>query len=247
MKQLLTVALLFATTCAFSQGKTLYQVYFVKPKPDQYSAWEAAWKTHVTKFHTSQDKINVYEVITGANAGTYHIVHGPTSYADMDEDRTDRLAHEADFEKTMSGKEQMSMGPLIMTFRDSLSFNSNIQADKFVTTVTHVKAGKMSDYLQEMRRSTNAQIQRKAPFGVAAYVQNFAGSDPVVVTMRTLKDGFKELEADYFNRPQNEMRDAYVKEYGQAMWDRRTTTFLTDHTNVVETYLLKHRKDLSSK
>ncbi len=112
MKRLLTVAILFATTCAFSQGKNLYQVYFVKPKNGQYSAWETAWKTHAAKFHTTQDKINVYEVMTGPNAGTYHIIHGPMSYADMDKDRTDRVAHDIDLEKTTAAKEEMTMGLL---------------------------------------------------------------------------------------------------------------------------------------
>jgi hypothetical protein len=134
-----------------------------------------------------------------------------------------------------------------MSFRDSLSFNTQIQADKFVGTVTHVKSGKMSDYLQEVRRGTDANIKRNAPFGVSTFVQNFAGSDPVVVTIRSLKDGWKELETNYFNRPQNEMQNVYVKEYGQAMWDKRTNTFLTDNTNSAEVFLLKLRKDLSSK
>ncbi len=134
-----------------------------------------------------------------------------------------------------------------MSFRDTLSYNMNVQADKFLATVTHVKPGKMSDYLQEVKRAVNTNMKRNVPWGASTYVQNFTGSDPVVVNIRTLKDGWKELETNYFNRPQNEMRDVYVKEYGQAMWDKRTSTFLTDNTNSSETYLLKHRKDLSSK
>lgn len=247
MKRLFTVALLFATTICFSQGKTLYQVYFVKPKNGQAGAWESVWKTHVGKFHSTQDKVNVYEVVSGPNAGTYHIVHGPSSYADMDKDRTDRAAHDMDLEKTVSGKEEMGMGPLIMGFRDSLSFNPSIQAEKFVATITHVKPNKLSDYLQEVKRGTVANVKRNAPFGVATYVQHFAGSDPVVVTIRTLKDGWKELETNYFNRPVNEMRDTYVKEFGQELWDRRTSTFLLDHTNSAEVFMMRHRKDLSSK
>ncbi len=247
MKKLLTVALLLATMYAFSQSKNLSKVYFVKPKMGQASAWEVAWKAHVAKFYNTEDKVNVYEVLSGPNAGTYHEIHGPMSYADMDKERTNQAAHYLDWEKTVVPKLEFQNGPMIMGYRDTLSFNTNIQADKFLVTVYHVKQGKMSDFLEETKRAATANMKRNAPFGLSTYIQNFAGSDPVVVNIRSLKDGFKELETNYFNRPQNEMRDTYVKEFSQAMWDKRTNTFLQDNTNSTETFLIKHRKDLSSK
>ncbi|MFN2458598.1 MAG: hypothetical protein ABR502_10380, partial [Chitinophagaceae bacterium] len=142
MKKLLTVALLLATTYAFSQGKTLSQVYFVKPKMGQGLAWEAAWKAHVAKFHNTEDKVNVYEVLTGPNAGSYHEIHGPMSYADMDKERSNQAAHNLDWERTVAPKLEFEHGPMVMSFRDTLSFNTNIQADKFLVNVYHIKPGK---------------------------------------------------------------------------------------------------------
>src|SRR5437868_10204275 len=40
-----------AAFCASGQGKTLYTVNFVKPKPGMKSTFETNWKLHLAKFH----------------------------------------------------------------------------------------------------------------------------------------------------------------------------------------------------
>ncbi len=99
MKKLLTVALLLATMYAFSQSKNLSKVYFVKPKMGQASAWEVAWKAHVAKFHNTEDKVNVYEVQSGPNAGKYQRIHGPMAFADIAKVRTNQVAPYSDWDK----------------------------------------------------------------------------------------------------------------------------------------------------
>ena len=68
----------------------------------------------------------------------------------------------------------------------------------------------------------------------------------MLVTIRNLKDGFKELEANYFNLPQNGFRDEYVKQYGQDAWDKRQK-LLVDDVVSREQHFEKLRRDLSSK
>ena len=57
---------------ANGQGKTLYEVNFVKPKPGMRSTFEANWKAHLAKFHKTDDKRTVYEVVSGPHSGEYH-------------------------------------------------------------------------------------------------------------------------------------------------------------------------------
>ena len=59
------------------QGKTLYTVNIVKPKDGQKYAFEAAWKTHVAKFHNTTDKRNVYEIMSGPWMG-YSLPYHPS-------------------------------------------------------------------------------------------------------------------------------------------------------------------------
>ena len=246
MKKLLLFALVFATTLAFSQGKTLFEISMVKPKTGQFSTFESSWKAHLAKFHNGDDKRTVYEILSGPYTGYYYLVEGPMSYADMDKERPNNAMHDQDYEKTVAHHLQDEGVTNIFSLRDSLSYNTDIQADKFVVTVTQIKDGKMSEYLQEARRATMLSTKIKAPFGQTTFVQSFAGSNPVVVRVRTLKDGFKELETNYNNRPPTIFRDSYLKEHSQEQWDKRVK-LLEESEKSREVHLMKLRKDLSSK
>jgi len=61
--------------------KDLSTVNTVTPKKGQKMAFEAAYKAHVAKFHKGDQKIAVYEIITGPHAGSYHLVNSERSDA----------------------------------------------------------------------------------------------------------------------------------------------------------------------
>ncbi|HVT62885.1 MAG TPA: hypothetical protein VHD33_05290 [Legionellaceae bacterium] len=60
-----------------------------------------------------------------------------------------------------------------------------------------------------------------------------------------LKDGFKEIDLDYYKGLNDQFQAAYIEMYGQAQWSKRMTA-LADLTDVTEQELLKYRPDLSS-
>ena len=101
MKKLLCLLLCAATITAFGQGNTLYKINVVKPKAGMKSAFEDSWKMHLNKFHTGTDKRMVYEVISGSESGSYVLVEGPESYADMDKTLATAKEHTLDLEKTL--------------------------------------------------------------------------------------------------------------------------------------------------
>ncbi len=243
---------------ASGQGKTLYTVNFVKPKPGMKSAFEASWKKHLATYHKTEDKRMVYEVMSGPHQGEFHIVEGPIAYADMDAEKPNAKEHGLDLEKNffpMLENERMNA-----TYRwdDTASFNGKVTAEKFQVTVTHVKWNMITETIRESRRGSliNAKLSQanNVPlrFSVNVYTQIMSGSNPVRVSIRNLKDGFKELEADYYgpnpmaNQP-NAFRDAYIKDYGYDAWDARQKV-LDNNANVEsrEIFLMKLRKDLSS-
>ena len=242
-----------ATLFASAQGKTLYSVSTVKPKAGMKSAFEASWKTHLAKFHTKDDTRNVYEITSGAHSGSYMIVEGPISYADMDIEKTTDKAHSMDLEANFAPKLESSMEA---TYRwdDTASYNGKVAAEKFSVQVTHIKYGMQNQTLREAKRGSlvNAKLNPNDRFSYNSYVQILSGSDPVIVNVRNLKDGFKEMENNYYGpnpmagQP-DAFKNAYIKDYGQADWDARQK-LLVDNANVAsrEAYMMVLRKDLSS-
>lgn len=181
----------------------------------------------------------------------YHIVEGPIAYADMDKVKANAKEHGLDLEKNIIKLEDNSMNA---TYRwdDTASFNGKVKADKFLVTVTHVKYAQIQETTRESRRGSliQAKLNPNSQFSYNLYTQILAGSDPVRVQIRNLKDGFKELETDYYgpnpNLP-NAFKDAYIKDYGQEAWDARSK-LLDNNANVVsrDMFIMKFRKDLSS-
>jgi hypothetical protein len=89
MKQALLLLLAVTTLAAHSQKTSLTTVNTVKPKAGQKMAFEAAYKTHVAKFHKDSEKLNVYEILSGDYIGYYHLANAASSFADLDKERPD--------------------------------------------------------------------------------------------------------------------------------------------------------------
>jgi len=246
MRQLLFVLCTVASISVLAQGNTLFSVEMVKPKTGQASAFETAWKMHLTKFHNGDSKRAVYEILSGPNTGCYLLVDGPSSFADMDKERADMAAHDKDYETNCASKVEMDGGNMVYRWVDTLSYKGDVQADKYIVTITHVKNGKMPDYMTEMRKVNQLAAIMNPRVSFNRYVQMWSGSDPVMVTVSNLKDGFKELEQGYNGLKPDDFKNAFIKEYGQAGWDNYQKV-TGDDIQSREVYIMKLRKDLSSK
>lgn len=237
---------------AFSQKKDLVTVNTVKPKLGQKMAFEAAYKLHVAKFHKADEKIGVYEILSGDYAGYYHLVNGERSYASMDGERPDAAAHSADLDKNFFPYLEDTRNGTYR-FMDSLSLRADVVAEKFVVNVSHLKQDlNINDYRRELSRNVKIYLNMKQVFfanlSFAFYEQLWDGSDQTTVSIRNLKDGFKSLEPNYFgtNPPGTpNFRDDYVKEYGHTAWDDRVK-LMEGAVVKSEQYIMRQRKDLSS-
>ena len=115
-------------------------------------AFEAAYKIHVAKFHKAEEKLKVYEILSGPSQGYYHLVNSGGSFADMDKDRADALAHNLDLDKNFFPMLAETMNGTYR-FVDSLSLRPDTTADKFVVTVRHLKQSlNIDDYRRELAR-----------------------------------------------------------------------------------------------
>ena len=252
MKQILLLLFMVTTMTAYSQKTDLATVNTVKPKKGQKMAFETAYKVHTAKFHKAEEKINVYEILSGEYNGYYHLVNSGRSYADFDKDRADANAHSMDLDKTFFPLLDETING---TYRliDSLCLRPDVVAEKFVVTIRHLKENlDMGDYRRELARAVKINAAAKGAFieslSVSFFEKLWDGSDQVTVSIRNLKDGFKSLEQGYYaaNPPgMPSFRDDYVKAYGHTAWDDRVK-LLEGAVVKTEMYIMRLRKDLSS-
>lgn len=245
MRKIFLLLLLAVTVSSFGQGKTIYSVSWVKPKIGMTSAFETAWKAHVAKFHNGDDKRTVMEITSGDRSGYYQFIEGPMSYADMDVEKTNQTAHDLDYEKNVAVTLAEESGTYYYQYLDSLSFNTDVMGDKSIVTLTWIKTGKMGDYRDEVKKGVDMSKKINSPFNNRRYQMMAAGSSPQMASVYVLKDGFKQLEQDYFKDAPN-FRDNYVKMYGIDAWEARVK-LLDEIVLKTEVYMRKRRADLSSK
>lgn len=236
----------------FAQKTDLSTVNTVKPKKGQKMAFEAAYKVHTAKFHKGDEKISVYEILSGDYTGYYHLVNSGRSFAGFDNERSDAAFHNMDLDKTFFPfLDDTKNG----TFRfiDSLSLRPELTAEAFVTTVNHLKDGlNFNDYRRELGRNISVLKMLKSDFfnnlSLSFFDQLWDGSDQVTVSIRNLKDGFKSLEQGYYATPPAgtaSFRDEYVKQYGHTAWDDRIK-LLEGSVVKTEQYIMRLRKDMGS-
>lgn len=103
----------------------------------------------------------------------------------------------------------------------------------------------MGEYRDELNKGLAVARKMNTPFNSSRYQLMGAGSSPVMVSVYNLKDGFKQLEQNYFKDAPN-FRDNYIAAYGFDAWTKRTA-LLDEIIIKTENSLRKRRADLSSK
>jgi hypothetical protein len=254
MKKLIVGLLVLLTFALHAQPKPdLVTVNSVKPKDGSKMAFETAYKAHISKFHASTDKTNVFEVMSGKYAGYYNLIGPAGSFADLDKPRPDETVHNLDLDKNFFPLLAETMNGVYQSI-DSLAIHPSVPAEAFVVTIRHMKSDlNMQDYRRELARASKIRSKQKSAFWESFssnyYEQLWDGSDQVTVLVRNLKDGFKSLASGYYppDAPGGpSFRDEYVKLYGHNAWDERVKV-LDGAVASNEQYIMRLRKDMSSK
>ncbi|MBK6936725.1 MAG: hypothetical protein IPH18_07435 [Chitinophagaceae bacterium] len=88
---------------------------------------------------------------------------------------------------------------------DSLSFRPDMEAEKFVVNVRHIKLSMQEAYRVEGKRSVTILGKLKGKFwerlSFSVYEMMWDGSDQVVVNIRNLADGFASLKPTFTIMP----------------------------------------------
>lgn len=164
----------------------------------------------------------------------------------MDKVNPTAKEHSFDLEKTFTPKLEVTGMNSIYRHADTLSYNGNVKADKYLVSVTVLKNGTAGDYMTELRRNVLVTTKMNSPVSVNVFVKQFSGSSPTIVNSWGLINGFKELDSDFSPNMGTQFKDTYIKDYGQEAWDKRVK-LLVDAVVSREQFFEKYRPDLRSK
>ena len=239
MKKSLFLVLLLPLL-GITQTKTLITSNRLFAKNNKVSDFEKALTAHAQKYHKGEMAWRVWSIESGPDAGGYMVTEGPSTWSTLDGRGDISAEHTADWEKNVL---PLTTGLGQSGYYDFQADLSTVQltdyADKIVINHMTAKPGKINDMkalLQKLKK-----VWQDSNESVAVYATVFSG-EPGYIYVTRLKNGLKELAADY-RKP---LADRYNAANGAGSFDG----WLKDYADIVQSRwseLLMYKPLLSSK
>lgn len=223
-----------------SQVKNVISTNRVFPKVDKQLEFEKAMATHAQKYHTGDNKWRVFSIQSGPDAGGYHVVEGPKTWASEDARGDINVEHNNDWHKsvTIHLTDRGSHGYSV--YIDSLStIAMGDYSDKVQVTHIYPKMGcsyRVATMIKQLKAAWAADGST-----VAVYESNGSGHSQFAIARR-YKQGLKEKEVGF----RKSFADTFEKIHGQGSWGIFNDN-VKEYYNDVWSELLFLRTDLSSK
>ncbi|HKH61216.1 MAG TPA: hypothetical protein VKA49_10325 [Flavitalea sp.] len=239
MKKLQFLLLLLPLASA-SQTKNVVSAFRVFPKIDKSAEFEKAFTAHAQKYHTGDWTWRVFEIQSGPDAGGFQVNEGPLTWEQFDKRGDLGAAHTADWAKNVMPYTADRGTSTYGEFSEELStVKLTDYADKIIINHVYPKPG-MILKVEEMTKKMKV-VWTEGKESVAVYRASYSG-DPQFLVVTRLKDGLKELGADF--------RKPFPERYAAANGPNSWTDYLKDYAYAVEkrwSELLFYRADLGSK
>jgi hypothetical protein len=237
---MILIGLLLIPCIGMSQAKNVVSTFRAFPKPEKVTEFEKALTNHAQKFHTGNWKWRVYEVISGPDAGAYHVVEGPNSWTDLDARKDISKEHTADWNMNIS---PLTTGQGTQGYAVYKPEMSSVPLTDFTEkmAITHVfpKMG-WGDTIAALIKKIKP-VWDKTGETVAVYQASASGPMQYTLVFR-YKTGWKERE-DGFRKP---FPERYNAEYGPQGFESYLSV-IQQYVDKAWSELLVFRPDLSSK
>jgi hypothetical protein len=234
---LLTTMLPFA---GMAQTKNLLSTHRVFPKVDKLLEFEKAIAAHAQKYHTGDATWRVFAIMSGPDAGGYHITEGPTSWTGEDTRGDLGPGHKEDWNKNVA---------IYLTDRQSVNYSVYVDSlstvalgefsDKINVAHVYPKIGQGDNVVNMIKKLKKAWAS--AGLTVAVYAASSSGPAQYTIVTR-YKQGLKEREPG-FRKP---FKQAYEEVNGEGSYAQ----YLKDAAEYIQdnwSELLFLKKELSSK
>jgi hypothetical protein len=197
-----------------AQSKNVVNSQRVFPKISATAAFEKALAAHAKKYHASGTfKWRVYKIVTGPDAGGYHIIEGPGTWDEFDKRGNLGNEHMADWANNISTLLTEKFEDSYGVFREDLSSTALTNySDKIAITHTYYKPGYSAELESALKSLKSAWEDGKQ--SIAVYEMSSSGQNGFNVVTR-YADGLKERDPQY----RASMKSRYEKINGTGSWN----------------------------
>jgi hypothetical protein len=239
MRKLFLCLLLIPFT-GMSQTKNVMSTFRTFPKSDKIVEFEKAMATHAQKFHTGDWKWRTFEIISGPDAGGFHVTEGPNSWTQIDDRKDISKDHMTDWNTNVSPFTTGQGTQGFAVYREDLSSVPLTEfTDKIAILHVFPKPG-YTDTLAGILKKVRV-VWQKSNESVAVYQASGSGPSQYILVFR-YKTGWKERDAS-FRKPFTERYKAEFSESGYKDYMTAIQQFVESSW----TEMLSFRPDLSSK
>jgi hypothetical protein len=236
----LFLCLLLLPFIGISQNKNVISVFRAVPKPDKIAEFEKALTSHAQKYHTGDWKWHTYDILSGPDAGGYHVAEGPNSWGQLDERKDISKEHTADWSTNVSPLTTGQGMQGFAIYREDLSSVPLLEfSEKMAVTHIFPKQG-YGDTVGAIIKKVKA-VWQKSNEPVAVFQASGSGPTQYILVFR-YKTGWKERDPGF--------RKSFMERYKAEYNDSGYNEYLAAVQQFVEkswTELLSYRADLSSK
>ena len=212
--------------------------YRVVPKPGHAKQLEAALSAHAKKYHKGDFSWRIGEVMSGPEAGAYHITEGPSSWTSIDGRGDLGAEHTKDYETTVLPHVEKSLPDRFMTYQTALSTVGATQWTNKVAVQHMVQKPGRGAAITEAMTKWKA-IYEKAGLNVAVWRTSWSGETTFALVFR-LKDGFKAFDSP------PEFRKVADELFGAGAYDKLQQA-AADNYSQIWSELIEFKPDLASK
>lgn len=238
MKKILLI-LVILPFLGYGQTKNVINTTRIFPKSGKSLELEKALTAHAQKYHTGNWKWSVFEIMSGPDAGGFHVLEGPNSWTDFDSRGDLGKEHTNDWVKNLEPLLTEKIVSNYAVYRDDLSTSPVGDVTEKIS-INHIypKPGEGSQV--EARIKKLKKVWDSSGQSVAVYELHYSGAPQFAIVMRH-KDGWKEKEPNY-RKP---MKERYEAVYGEGSYEEWLNA--TSHIDHSWGEMLIMRSDLSSK
>lgn len=238
MKKLLFIGMLIPVL-SIAQNPTVVQVSRFFPKMDKILELEKGLKNHAARFHTGDYKWRAYSVESGPEAGSYQLIEGPATWAQIDKRGDISPEHNNDLYKNVLPNVEKAT-EMFINYREDLSSVALTDfSDKISVTRVFPKVGK--SMLVENDIKTIKKMWDDSKQSVAVYEASSSGPTQYIIVYR-YKEGLKERDPG-FMKP---MKERFETANGAGSFDKWQAS-ISENTGSVWYELLYYNAELSSK
>lgn len=243
MKRFTTlVAFAIILSCTFSQAqeKSTLSTYRVFPKPGKEAALKKAIGEHVAKYHTGPWKWRVFNVVSGADEGSYQFNEGLNSWTELEGRKDLSEEHTKDYEMTILPLTERSTSTAYLMFRREFSTDSvGNTFKKALLRHVYPKPGRGVRVAGEL--ATWKKVWEKVGAKVTVWTSFFSGEPQWVIAYR-LPKGWVDLEQNMGKK----MAEEYDALKGAGAYARYLDD-LGQNVGRIEEEMIELQPDLSSR